>query len=157
LAAAASYPLARLTAREDPDAAAHHAARALLAEPRLAAAELFREAPELGPAALEKIRTWPGVDEGLKLALLEAAAAQWRSWREDAPAADDLLLTLNLDGVAADAPSLYLFHRRPWPAELTTIRLRAPIPELLQIPAAPRLKRTERGSFSKGRCEYAIF
>jgi O-antigen ligase len=153
LAAAASYELARLAVAQENRAAVHHAARALLAEPRLAAAPLFFEMPALGPPVLDAVGRWPGVDEGLKVAVMEAAEDQWRSWEAgNSDQESDLLLTLSLDGVAAESPSLYLFHRRPWPAELATVRLLDPIQGVLELPAAPRLRSTARGALDGEMC-----
>lgn len=91
--------------------AARQGAHALLAEPRLAAALFWRREPGLFTRALDEVRVWPGIDAAWTQALLAAVSPPGgkmgeRQW---------LALTLDVDPGAST--SLFVFRRRPWPAE----------------------------------------
>ncbi len=107
------------TLRNDPGApeAVHRAADALIAEPRLAAAPFWARQPELWTRALGEIRRRPGLDPAWVLAFLDAAPAAggWTGERH--------WLALELDTDPASSVSLFVFRRRPWPAEWPVVPL----------------------------------
>ncbi len=88
-------------------------ARALAAEPRLAAAVLWQRRPELLARILERIRA-----EGGDTRRLEVIAA-----RAAAPGAGRTALALTMDGRSAVSFSIYAFRRSPWPAAVAPIEL----------------------------------
>ncbi len=93
-------------------------ARALLAEPLVSTATVWRERGlELG-AAVEELGRLDGIDAG------------WHAWLESAVSAqaggtDDRrrILALEMDGEAATSLSLYAFRRRAWPIDLARIEI----------------------------------
>lgn len=96
-------------------------ARALLAEPLVAAAVAWRDQGPVLRAAVNAIGRLDGVDPG------------WRAWLEQVvgargePGTDDSLqvLALAMDADPKTSLSLYAFRRRPWPIDLARIEIDA--------------------------------
>jgi hypothetical protein len=122
-------------AAPDARAAPRLAARALLAEPRLAAATLWEGREPLFRRALEEVRRWPGVDPGWKLGLL-AAAPQPAARRG---ARQRLALAIDTGGFT-QSTSLHLFRRVPWPAVWPLVAVRAELLPSLDLPPATSLR-----------------
>jgi hypothetical protein len=122
-------------------------ARALLAEPRLAAATLWEERPDLLARAVEEVRRWPGVDMGWKEAFLASlpAPAQRRGRH-----GDTARLQLEIDTTPDLALSLHTFRRRPFPAQWPLVQLRMAPLERLRLPPATTLRGTPARTFSAG-------
>ncbi|HXO22110.1 MAG TPA: O-antigen ligase family protein [Thermoanaerobaculia bacterium] len=138
-----------LLAAADPGApgAAVHAAHALLAEPRLAAATFWQGRPDLLSRALDRAAAWPGVDPRWRRSLAEAA-------REPLP--DDgsrARLALAVDApIPSTELSLHLFRRRPWPAERRLVEVRRAAAERLALTPATTLSNTAAGAFVPALC-----
>jgi O-Antigen ligase len=125
-------------------------ARALLAEPRLAAATFWEGRELLFRGALEEVRRWPGVDAGWKLALLRVAPPP-ESRRGPAVR---LGLAIDLAGFT-QATSLHLFRRLPWPTLWPLVALREPLLARLGLPPATSLRGAAGGagaSLGRGNC-----
>ncbi len=120
-------------------------ARALLAEPRLAAATFWEERPDLLARSVEEVRRWPGVDAGWKEAFLAALPEPGERGR-----AGTAHLQLEIDTVPDLALSLHTFRRRPFPAAWPLVQLRLGPLAKLDLPAATTLRGTPAGTFSAG-------
>ncbi len=129
---------------QSPDAPAR-AARALAAEPRLAAALAWEGRPELFAAALREIETWRGLDAGWRESLVRAAPSP--AARRGAVA----WIEYGREGAAAPF-SPYLFRRRPWPAPLVRVPVRARLLPRLALPPATALTTTARKAFADKGC-----
>jgi O-antigen ligase len=121
------------------------AARALLAEPRLAAAVAWERQPALFAAAVHEVQLWRGVDPG------------WReSFARAMPRPEErrgAVAWLEYGREGAEAPfSLYLFRRRPWPAPLVRVPLRAALLPRLALPSATALSTTDPEAFTASDC-----
>lgn len=125
--------------------AAECAARALLAEPRLAAAVEWEDRPELLAQAAERVLAWDGVDLGLRLAVAEAARAG------SGGAGPQAGLAFGTERVEGDL-SLYAFRRRHWPAEWFSVAVRERALARLGLPAAAALPATSRDAFPRHSC-----
>lgn len=110
---AATAPFERLRARPDGDAAPCWGARALLAEPRLLGATWWRGHEQLRAAAVRRVETWPGIDEGWRAALADCASAT----PQKGPA-QELGLDFDSHPDPARSFSLHAFRRARWPATL---------------------------------------
>jgi hypothetical protein len=134
------------TAPEGP-AAPRLAARAMLAEPRLAAATSWEGREALFRRALEEVRRWPGVDAGWKLALLRVAPSP------QARRGATRRLGLVVDGAGFNQSwSLHLFHRRPWPTLWPLVSVREDLLAPLGLPPATSLPETDGRVFEIRGC-----
>ena len=143
-------PFYRILADPGAEGAARHGAHALLAEPRLAAATFWTRHPDLFAQALVQVRTWPGVDPGWKEALLAAAPAPGKVDGERDR------LALEIDADRREALSLFLFHRRPWPAWWPLVPVSRRALERLDLPPATALATTRATAFSASLCTPAV-
>ncbi len=141
-------PFYRMLADPAAPEAARHGAHALLAEPRLAAAVFWKRHPDLFTRALEEVRTWPGVDPGWKEALLASAPAPGMPGDEGERAR----LALEIDAERSTSLSLFLFHRRPWPAQWPLVAVARGALERLDLPAATALATTAPSAFTAFVC-----
>jgi hypothetical protein len=148
----APYLLA--TAPIEVDEAAGAAVRAVLAEPRLAAATLWPRQPELVRAAVERLRWWPAVPRRWRAAMSEAWLAT-AGGEEVATGADSRYLVLEIDREAAIAWSLHAFRRRPWPTRLVRVEVSAAGLEKLDLTPAANLPETGIEAFESGCLEAA--
>jgi hypothetical protein len=115
-------------------AAARLGARALLAEPRLAAATFWEGREPLFQAALDAAAGWPGVERGWQVALRQAApAAAARHGR-----IRRLGLAIDTAGFT-QSTSLHLFRRRPWPTVWPLVAVRESLLPALGMPPATSL------------------
>jgi hypothetical protein len=119
-------------------------ARALLAEPRLAAATFWEDQPDLLTQAVEEVRRWPGVDMGWKEAFLASLPSPAERRGETAR------LQLEIDTTPDLALSLHTFRRRPFPAQWPLVQLRMEPLEKLRLPPATTLRGTPAGTFNAG-------
>jgi hypothetical protein len=109
-------------------------ARALLAEPRLAAATFWEGREPLFRAALDAAAGWPGVESGWQVALEQgapAAAARHGRIRR-------LGLAIDTAGYT-QSTSLHLFRRLPWPTVWPLIAVREQLLPALGLPPATSL------------------
>jgi hypothetical protein len=107
-----------MTIETDERAAAVAGARALIAEPRLAAAVDWRGRDALFQGAIEEIRDWPGIPPHWTRRAVAAFAAL-----PPPRDSDPLSFVLELDGEAQTSLSLFVFRRLPWPTALGSIDL----------------------------------
>jgi O-antigen ligase len=141
-------PFYLMVLRPDGPAARRFGARALLAEPRLAAATFWEGREGLFREVLEEVRRWPGVDAGWKLALVQAApppAARHGAVRH-------LGLAIDTAGFT-QSTSLHLFRRLPWPALWPLVAVREEIVPALGMPPATALPGTLGTPFETGHCD----
>ena len=142
LSAFAPFQLAAIG--EDP---VNCAARAILAEPRLAAATLFRGHEEWRQATLAKVEAWPGVDAGWRAELVRAARTV------PITGGDEVELAAKIDREPALSMSLYSFRRRSWPADVARIRVaREGVVAVRALPSAASLANSARAAFPADRC-----
>jgi len=127
--------------------AARRGAHALLAEPRLAAAEFWERHPGLLGEALASVRAWPGVDAGWKQALLTAVASRPAG---GAGGRDWLALTFDTD--PAESISILVFRRRPWPTQWPVVPLRRGLLAGLDLSPATALAASSPGAFAPSIC-----
>ncbi|HEX3127114.1 MAG TPA: O-antigen ligase family protein, partial [Thermoanaerobaculia bacterium] len=119
-------------------------ARALLAEPRLAAATFWEEQSDLLARSIEEVRRWPGVDAGWK----ETFLASLPTFAERRGVTGRL--QLEIDTTPDLALSLHTFRRRPFPAQWPLVQLRTAPLAKLDLPPATTLRGTPAGTFSHG-------
>jgi hypothetical protein len=122
------------------------AARALGAEPRLAAATLWTGREDLLARAVAIAAAWPGVDPGWRGALARAV--------EHLPADDGTRgwLYVAVDEDPAESLSLNAFRRRPWPAPWRLVELRGAAARSLRLPSAATLPSTQPAVFAAAGC-----
>jgi hypothetical protein len=124
------------------------AARALLAEPRLAAATAWRGAETERAAALGLVRAWPGIDDGWRRGFSERTLALG-----PVPSAgEEVDLAVEVDRTPALAMSLHLFRRSPLRGEVSRIRLDAALARELRMPSAATLGSSSAAAFPPGSC-----
>ncbi len=123
------------------------AGRAILAEPRLAAAALWRAFPAERDRALERIRLWPGIDTGWKVELFRRAERGVPS-RDG----DEVDLAVEVDRTASLAASLHLFRRSSFPGEVSRIRLDRAAARALKLTGASALALSSAAAFPLDRC-----
>jgi hypothetical protein len=143
-------PFRLLLLEADAPGAALSGARALLAEPRLAAAMDWQGRAPLFDRVLEQVALWPGVDP---------------TWRRQTVAALRSLppprglstrpFFLELDREAQTSLSLFVFRRLPWPAALGPIELDADRLRPIAIGSAAVRPDTESWAFPKNGCRGA--
>jgi len=144
-------PFRLMTIERDPAAAAVAGARALVAEPRLAAALDWSGRPSLYLEAIELIRRWPG----LAPAWRDRAAGVFASL-SPARGANARRFSLELDGEASTSLSLFVFRRLPWPSELGSIELDADgLRAVAAIGSAALRPDSESWAFPKNGCGFA--
>ncbi len=110
-------------------------ARALLAEPLVAAAVAWRDRGAVLRAAVGELGRLESLDPG------------WRAWLEGVVDVRDgrgrggatRVLALAMDGDPATSVSLYAFRRRPWPIDLARIEIDGGILEIVDPGAAAPL------------------
>ncbi|MEO8275850.1 MAG: O-antigen ligase family protein [Thermoanaerobaculia bacterium] len=143
------------------------AARALLAEPRLAAATSWRGHEADRVATMQRIESWPGIDPGWKEAVLRQAAAVAPSSALSPPAVGpgsgdgngpsatssrEVELAAQLDTTPALAVSLHLFRRSAWPADAARIRVERAGVRLMKVPSAAAMPENSAAAFPLDRC-----
>lgn len=125
------------------------AARAMLAEPRLAAASWWRAFPRQREAAVVRARGWPGVDAGWRGTFAARAAAAV----PDPSATAELDLVVGIDGAVRTSLSLHQFRRPPWPGEVARFRLdEVAALAMADLPAAAALRIATPAAFPRQRC-----
>lgn len=122
------------------------AARALAAEPKLAAASLWDEHPELFAAAVARLERDERLERGWRAAFVERA----RRPREGEGRKVEIGLAYDRGGAAA--PSIFVFRRRPWPAELGVVALRGPLVARFDLPSVANLASTDPVFFAPAAC-----
>jgi len=145
LSAAAPF----LLAVADPAApgAAVAAARALAAEPRLAAATFFEGREELLGEAVALAAAWPGLAPGWGAELSRAV----HGW-DPAVAGDVVELRFASDRSPRTALSLFAFGRRPRPLDLAAVPLRRELARQVDLPAATTLRATAPDALGERGC-----
>ncbi len=139
LGALAPFGLARVGSRlHDP---ASVAARALAADPRLAAALWWQGREDLLERAVVRASTAEGIDEGWREALRERVAGVLAGGR--APEEVSAELALVLDGTPESSLSLHAFRRLPWPARLAPVPLGTAAAGFAGLPPAVSLPGTD--------------
>ena len=129
------------------------AARALLAEPRLAAATFWRGRDELRRQALERLERWEGIDVGWRAEMLrQASQAAPALLPRDASPDDEVDLAAQIDTTPALAVSLHLFRRSAWPADVARIRVQRAGVRKVKIPSATALEGAARAAFPRDSC-----
>jgi O-Antigen ligase len=137
-------PFYRMALEPLAPAAPLQGARALLAEPRLAAATFWEEQPILLARSVEEVRRWPGVDAGWKETFLASLPTTAQRQGETAR------LQLEIDTTPDLALSFHTFRRRPFPAAWPLVQLRTEPLARLDLPPATTLRGTPAGTFSAG-------
>jgi O-antigen ligase len=132
----------------DPGApdAARAGAHALLAEPRLAAAEVWVGREALLARSLEVVRRWEGVDPGWKETLLASVSPPQEANAERA------WIALAIDTDPRESISVLVFRRRPWPTQWEVVPVRRKALERLGLPPATALATTAPSAFSPEVC-----
>lgn len=119
------------------------AARALFAQPDLAAATFWDGRDTLVARTVAEIQTWRGVDPGYQLALAEATiriAAR-------PGAGESTWLGQELDRSTFFSLALNAFRRRSWPADWQVTRVWSKPLVAIDLPPATTLPTTEPGAF----------
>jgi len=122
------------------------AARAMLAEPRLAAAAIWRTHPNEWRAAIRRVLDWAGVNRGWR----ESFVAQASGVRLDDREQVDLVASI--DETPALSASLHLFRRPPSPQDLTRIRLLRDQAARMTVPPAVSLPISSAAAFPPTAC-----
>ena len=138
-------PFELMLVAPDAPAAPRLGARALLAEPRLAAALAWEERLDLFAAAVAEARAWEGVDPGWREALAGAAP------RPEERSGPVVRLGTGVEGEGAFA-STYLFRRRACAAPFASVRVRRDLLDRLALPPATTLPTTEPGALTRAGC-----
>jgi hypothetical protein len=125
------------------------AARALAAEPRLAAAVAWRRHPTLRRAALDELARWQGIEPGWRLAMAEAARAAWAEMERGGGGVDHLDL---VDPATSASLALHAFRRPPRRLTLAAVALDAAALRHLALPAAAALPTTAPDVFGDRGC-----
>jgi O-antigen ligase len=121
--------------------------RALLAEPKLAAAVVWEGREGLYTEAVRQVGSWTGVDPGWREALLASAAIVptdrhgERSW-----------LALTLDTDPRESISAALFRRRPWPIQWPLVPVRGRLLDRFSMPPATVLPTTSSAALPAVSC-----
>lgn len=129
------------------------AARALVAEPRFAAASFWRGRAALARQALERLEQWDGIDVGWRAEMLKQASQAAPVVRPaDAPPVDEVDLAAQIDSTPALAVSLHLFRRSAWPADIARIRVERAGVRRVKVPSAAALEESAAAAFPRDRC-----
>ena len=150
-----SRDLAAVAGDRERSSAVDCAARALLAEPRLAAASAWRGREELLQRALLRLEHWPGIDAGWRVEMLKQAAdAVLAPGAPGSPggAVDEVELAAQIDTTPALAVSLHLFRRSPWPADVARIRVERAAVRRMKLPSAAAMHESSPAAFPRDRC-----
>lgn len=132
---------------ERADELVHRAARALAADPRLAAAPLWRRHPALLDRAVARLEAEEALDAGWRLELvrqIEALATP--------PAGELIEIRLGIDRDPGFTLSELVFRRRPWPADWASIWLEEQKLARLDLPSAARLASTGDSLLAAATC-----
>ena len=140
-------PFRLMTIESSERAAALAGARALLAEPRLAAAIEWEGREPVYRRALDELERWPGVAADWRRRAVRQLAAL-PPFRGGATRA----FHLELDGDAQTSLSLFVFRRLPWPTRLATIELDADRLSALKVGSAAARADTAAWAFPKNEC-----
>jgi len=124
------------------------AARAMLAEPRLAAAVWWRAFPRERQRAVDRVVEWPRVDAGWRGEFRDLAAAA----RPEPGGSEEIDLVVEVDRDARLSLALHLFRRVPLPAELARVRLDLPAARRIGLPPAAELLLAAPAAFPHQRC-----
>ncbi|HEX2464189.1 MAG TPA: hypothetical protein VHR17_06145 [Thermoanaerobaculia bacterium] len=111
-------PFQLMTLGRGEHAAAVAGARAMLAEPRLAAALEWEGRDALYQRAIDEIRGWPGIASNWRFKTVSVLASL-----PPLRSASTSPFALELDGEAQTSLSLFVFRRLPWPTTLGSIDL----------------------------------
>ncbi|HEX4952970.1 MAG TPA: O-antigen ligase family protein [Thermoanaerobaculia bacterium] len=128
-----------------PERSAACLARALLLEPRLGASPSVAARPDLVAAAGAAIARWPGVEAGLRQALVEALEGPL-------PAAGPVVELGTGEEHEQGGASATVFHRLPWGEPWFRLPLVAASVPRFDLPSAASLPATSRTAFPRGRC-----
>lgn len=124
------------------------AARAMLADPLLAAATSWRGASRARDAALSLVGAWPGIDAGWRRDFVDEV----RGLGPLPAAGPQVDLAVEVDRTPAIAMSLHLFRRSPLPGDVSRIRLDRDLARRLRMPAAATLASSAAAAFPRDRC-----
>ncbi len=129
------------------------AARAMLAEPRLAAASAWRGRERVRQRALARLEHWPGVDAGWRAEMLRLAGqVAPASPAPGAPPGDEVELAAQIDTTPALSVSLHLFRRSPWPADVARIRVDRAGVRTMKLPSAAAIADSSPLAFPRDGC-----
>jgi len=123
------------------------AARAFLAEPKLASALAWRGNEDARRFAIRRVVEWPGIDAGWRE---EFARQAWRAGPGASPVERDVVY--RIDRSPAASASLHLLRREPWPAVLLRIRIDAGAAKRIAVPAASTLELSTSEAFPRRSC-----
>jgi O-antigen ligase len=123
-------------------------ARALLAEPRLAAAARLEESERLIEEALRVIEQLDAVPLGWRATLVEQVRAANALELGEQPEAMDL--TLQIDALGSTSLSLYAFRRRPARLPVLSVQVERERAQRITAPAALALRETPAGLLEPG-------
>ncbi|HRS36957.1 MAG TPA: O-antigen ligase family protein [Thermoanaerobaculia bacterium] len=122
------------------------AARAIAAEPRLLAARVWEQEPELLVAALAALERDERLDRGWRAELVAKVVERPAGRRREAE------IGLVWDGSNGAPGSRYLFRRQPWYAELGVTPVWPDLVASFSIPSAARLATTAPAFFAPAGC-----
>jgi hypothetical protein len=123
-------------------------ARALLAEPRLAAATRLEEAGSLIDSALARLERLEGVPLGWRAAVVEQVRSATGLAVEEQ--SDAVELTLEIDALGSSSLSLYVFRRRPAVLPVLSVQLWAERASTISAPGALTLRETSPKVLRRG-------
>lgn len=122
-------------------------ARALLAEPRLAAATVWEGREDLLTDLVERASRWPGIDAGWRRTFRRRIEV----WRTDVPGDLDELV-LGADGAGNESFSLAAFRRLPRPFEIAALEVRVELARQIDLPPATTLRTSSASAFGDRGC-----
>lgn len=148
LSAFAPFQLAMLASdrREIVDCAA----RAVLAEPRLAASSYWRGREKVWSATLARLEHWPGIDAGWRSEMVKRGREIERI--PPAGASDEVELAARIDGTPSLAVSLHLFRRSAWPADVARLRVERSVVRAIRQSSAAAAGNSNASAFPADRC-----
>ncbi len=137
-------PFLLFLAEPDHPDAVDSAARALLAEPRLAAASVWVDHRPLFDEAVLRLESWPGVDPGWRAEAVELMRTL--------PGEGGSLgrLRLREDVKQPTSSSIFVFRRRPWPLEIVAVDVDLARAAHLDLPPAFALSTTTAEALQAG-------
>ncbi len=127
------------------------AARAMIAEPRLAAASSWRGHESARRGAIALIEHWPGIDAGWRAEMLKQSPLAASNPGGSSPV-DEVELAAQIDSTPALAVSLHLFRRSPWPADVARIRVERAGVRRMRLPSAAVVEESSPAAFPGDRC-----
>jgi len=143
----AAAPFLLVAAEPASPALPDRAARALLAEPRLAAATRWEGREEELTEAVRRVRRWPGIDPGWR----RTFGRRVHGWRTDVAAdLDELVLGIDLRGSESFSPAA--FRRLPRPLEIAVAPVRAELARQVEVPPATLLRTSSPAAFGDRGC-----